>query len=236
MSIKRFLFVWVIGFAMTLFVGDDGASQAPPKNPIEPSQVSITIDDFTPGNEYFKDINTLYEQIRLLEKLVDRQEKINQMTQSMVDVGRSFDPNPPPADICKKLPDNLLCDPELIPDPMETADNEPTPTPPAVEKPLPILKVGEIIKKDPAKEEKKLYNGLGWTDITCRAGDCRAVIVDTNGDERRQVAIDDTAFGFPVTDISTGRVAIKTQENGTIELNPVPVSAPTDEAANQRRS
>jgi hypothetical protein len=223
----------VLGLTV-VFMPMHGFAQSPAGDPIKKGVRQITIDDFTPGNAYFKDINTLYEQIRLLEKLVDRQEKINDMTKSMVDVGRSFDPNPPPADICEKLPNNLLCNPELIPDPTETTDNEPTP--PAVDKPLPILKVGEIIKKDPAKEERKLYNGLGWTDITCRAGDCQAVIVDTNSDERRQVAIDDTAFGFPVTDISTGRVAIKTQENGIVELNPVPVSAPTDEAANQRRS
>lgn len=207
-----------------------GQGESAPTTPFSQSSDldDITISDFAIGNDYFKDINTLHEQIRLLEKLVDRQDKINDMTSSMVDVGRVFDPAPPPADICKKVPPNFLCNPELIPDSQDVGTLEPSP--PAVQQPLPILKAGEAVKKDTTAEERKLYKGLGWTDITCRGMDCMAVIVDTNSNARVQVGGNDTAFGFPVADISTGRVAIYTKKNGIVNLNPVPVVLPADDS------
>ena len=129
--------------------------------------------NFGQDNQYFTNITTLQYQNSLLEILMERQQKTKEIANSFKTIGLPFRQPPPPRNVCAELPKNQLCE-SFYSDLYGATKIAPRQDRPAkttaVDTSTPVKKAVKKVKKP----KKPPYR---WADISCVAGDCRAVLV-----------------------------------------------------------
>ena len=158
-----------------------------PNIPIQPDLNSFRVD-----NDYFADLMKIQYQISVLERLIARQASVQRLQQRFSDIGIAYKAPPPSRKLCEKVPVNVPCleaysdiydiiIPQVEPlvisegDPLITdyidVPDEPDREPEIAEQPE------EIILKS------KDYL---WVDVTCGAGSCNALVIDSQNPQVRK--------------------------------------------------
>ena len=168
-------------------------------------------------NPLMRDVIYLQEQINLLEALVQRQAEIQKIATNYEQIGVPYKQPPPPANVCRKLPPNVLCI-YFYPD-MDSnrvflsetrsrvrerqnmavmqslEDYSYTQPQSAQSEPTEILPIQTAVYK--------------WTDIECRLGNCTALITSSdNSDNRIRVKNGDKIDGDRLRIVSINPVGV----------------------------
>ncbi len=176
---------------------------------------------FVYNNDYMSSILQLQNQVALLEKMIDRQEELNQIAENFSDIGVPFEMPAPEYDICKQLPGNDVCAEfyaDLYQDYVLSSARLPQLMPP--------LDLPKTSKASAPVVEDVSVSDFVWSEITCLNQACKAVIAPTYGDDMTRQTVyvgDQLPNGLIVEDISLGGMFAS---NGSkiIEIKPAPSS------------
>lgn len=159
--------------------------------------------DFDRDNIYFRDLLILQKQIAMIEKLSERETKINEIITAYNEMGLDMEYPPPNRDWCEQIPANLICA-YHYPNMYENYDTkeifDPSPKPikdqkkrkekvaPPPRNPLEGLSSIPMDVAQQSQEEKNLLKEMVfvWVKINCLADDCRAVISPIHTDINEQ--------------------------------------------------
>lgn len=197
---------------------------------IEEDRVSIRLQ-----NNLMRDTLILQEQINLLESLVERQAEIQNIAENYAELGIPYRQPPPPINVCKSLPSNVLClffYPELENNQslLEEARQR------TIEKQQEALmdSLAELQVMNSNFSENDLPSGMiplmamqpryAWADIQCLKSECTALVVSENDTGNRQrVSVGDMVDNtLKITSITP--LGIKAMiDDETIDIQPLAV-------------
>ncbi|USO06883.1 MAG: hypothetical protein H6866_05375 [Rhodospirillales bacterium] len=212
--------------------------------------LSVDFDDAFDSIEspYLSDTIKMQYQISLLDKLIERQSKLEQIATSYDALGIPFTPPPPPRGICVQLPANAPClkaYPDLykgliaerkthyddmkkkIEAEAEAAARRmglPVQSASAANDPAAAARArkeeAERKAKEEAAERKDRYR---WTDVTCLTGSCYGVLIKPKEDGYRVTVRPGTRLpdGTLVQQISTSGIRISLKGD-VIDVRPAP--------------
>ena len=214
-----------------------------------------TIDqyEFFGENQYLRDLVKLQHQNSVLEQLLARQVEIERVADAYGNLGVEYRRPAPPIGICRQLPANLLCMsyyPNSYPEMMQGVQNQ---VRQRVEEIVTMLRdadehtrqVLDHARNPQADEEEEVVEivekkrEFRWSDISCLAGSCEAVIrdVDNVGFALTVQLGDVLPDGSQIVGISASGVDIMpksdTEKAERVALSPLPVggieAVPTEE-------
>lgn len=188
--------------------------------------------NFGQDNKYFTNITTLQYQNSLLESLVERQGKAKEIATSFKEIGLPFRQPAPPRSVCAELPKNDLCNsfysdlyanriaPRLnaVRENNDLMDERVTPID------APVIQRKKVTKKKTIIEDVPYR----WADISCVAGQCRAVLVGHGAESQagRTTVTVGTIMkdGWQVDSIGFNQITMR--RDARLEtLNPLPIGA-----------
>lgn len=183
---------------------------------------------FGSDNLYLSDIIRLQEQITVLNKLLQKQRVVNQMSEHYASLGAVFTPPIPPSHVCSTLPPNDLCAdayPSMYPDYIRRQAPQRRVEVPKLVTVIPDVAMSVDDIEDDSKESLKEAQ-FGWTDITCLSVECRAVVQplgDEQSTSRYTVQVGtQLPNGYEITQISSKGIVVRKGQS-SIGLMPVPV-------------
>lgn len=164
-------------------------------------------------NQYFTDITTIQYQIRLLEVLIERQQKNQEIASAYQAIGIPHSEVPPPRGTCEQLPYNKLCAkfyPEIfgLKKPMQVlAQQSQQSLQDFIDGRQPPASTGEDESSRPEKPRKPkgFEPPYEWAEISCAVGVCKAVLVPTKGDDKnRRGVIEGSRLSDGITIVKIG--------------------------------
>jgi hypothetical protein len=186
-----------------------GADQQPQKNQVA-------------HNPYLDTYLKLQQQIALLNRFVERERSITDMTQNYKRIGLDFKPPKPELTLCRQLPDNLSC---ALAYPEKYADFLPPPASPSLAslsfEPVTVSDIPQSISELSADFD---IDHLLWTDITCLQAQCRAVITPNieNKGARYAIKVGDMLPQGGVVESITAQGVFISRGSKLITVNPAP--------------
>lgn len=230
-------------------LSDDNIQRLPPPESVQ----AIDEYEFFKENDYLRDLIKLQYQNYVLERLLERQTEIERVAEAYANLDLTYNRPAPPLGLCRQLPANLLCVsyfPSLYQDTMQGVKEQ---VKKEVESLVALIqqadsetknfiqsakdKEAKVKKTTDTKAEKSASVDYRWSDITCLAGECEAVIEDLKTASFNQtVKIGDALpDGSMVAMIAASGVKIKDKgaEAKPMSLKPMPIggaeTVPTDE-------
>lgn len=186
--------------------------------PINPATES-----FGEQNAQLATLLDLQYQMQVLKRLIDYEQSVNQIVQAAINIGVS-DPAiaAPNEDLCRQVPANIPCAQAydaLYPD--FSMGNVLTPLP--APEPVPTRAVANELPVE-TEVPQTLAESLYWTDITCLAQKCTAIISPDvkNPQARYRISTGETLpDGAVIKSISASGVVIERGKK-SITLEPAP--------------
>lgn len=191
-------------FVLTTMANAQGFFEQPLDN--NPAGISVKLPEIEFGqqNEFFSTLLTLQKQNAMIEKLIAREKEITTISDSYMDMGLDFAAPPPNRDLCEQIPPNKVChfyykgmykdyNPVIVPLPeiqntVTIDDNGDVAVVP------PSLDIPKMLSEQTKDEKEQLKESqFAWTNITCKQGECRAVVtpifvtLDEDGVEHKDI-------------------------------------------------